>query len=377
MNEKLLLISYRLGYNNLLYWDQILSAIKSRFDNFVVFTAWPTLITNNKSVSTQGVIKGIKFYRNKFRVNQKLLFIPFPGFLSSVIKYRPSIIILNEFNLACFYIVLFKRLINKNAKLIILVESDPYLGQDNYKRKDWIRSLYRKHMINKSNLVLTNNVIGRNYLLKYLNADPLKVKSCPYLTSNPPSSEIKNQTYFKTARFITVGQLTERKGQEYLIKAVSLLPEHLKNNMSLRIVGDGPLRSELEALAAKQKLRNIEFVGSINYSDIWKHYSISDCLVSSTLRDYRSLVGFEALSFGLAIITSQYDGARYEIVKEGENGFIIDPYNLEMLAEKLRLIISDRHLLGGFKQVSRTMAQSYNEKVCINNLLTTIDEVRE
>ncbi len=57
-------------------------------------------------------------------------------------------------------------------------------------------------------------------------------------------------------RVLAIGRLVEKKGFDVLIDALALLPD-----VTLRIVGDGPLRAQLEAQAARCEGR-VELVGS-------------------------------------------------------------------------------------------------------------------
>jgi hypothetical protein len=108
MDKKILLISYRLGMSKLLYWDTILSAIKKEYFNFRVFTAFPKLETNDKSISTEHELDGLKFYKNIGKTNASLLYIPLPFFLIKIYRIKPDLIILNEFNLSCFLCINFQ-----------------------------------------------------------------------------------------------------------------------------------------------------------------------------------------------------------------------------------------------------------------------------
>ena len=182
-NKKVLLLSYRLGYDSLLYWDKMLSGIKDSFENFKVYTAWPSLKTKNDLVVTEEKLKGIKYYHNRDKISQRLIYIPFPFFILDILRYKPNIIILNEFNLVNFYVILFKFLY-KDTKLLLLVESDPGVGNKIFKKKT-IRYYYRKFITKRIDLIQTNNQLGMNYLTKYLDIDSKKIIVAPYLTSSP------------------------------------------------------------------------------------------------------------------------------------------------------------------------------------------------
>ena len=371
MNQKILFLSYRLGYDSLLYWDTILSNIKKEFNNFRVFTAWESLTTNNKLVKTEEKLKGIKYYHNKNKINQKLYYFPLPFFIIDIIKYKPDLIILNEFNIVSWYTLIFKFLY-KNTKVLLLVESDPNIGNIPHKRNT-IRHIYRKFIVNNVNLVLTNNKLGKDYLKLYLELNIDKIRQLPYLTSSPNNNKIiRDNTNIK---FLYVGQIIERKGVIFLLKALNLLPKKIKNNIDVDIIGTGNLEIELKKYVDTNNLRCIHFRGKLPFDTLSKYYFEADCFILPTLHDYRALVGFEAISYGCAIIDSIYDGARFEIVEENKNGYIINPKNIEEFKNTILKIIVDKKEREKFKQYSLKKSGNFTHEKCNKNLIKTIKEV--
>jgi glycosyltransferase involved in cell wall biosynthesis len=91
-------------------------------------------------------------------------------------------------------------------------------------------------------------------------------------------------------------------------------------------------------------------------------------LVNPSLGDYRALVGFEALSSGLAIIGSIFDGASPEVISNGENGFIIDPRDEKMMAGKILSLLKNAHLLLEFKLQSINRSKTYHIDAAVEHL---------
>ncbi len=122
-----------------------------------------------------------------------------------------------------------------------------------------------------------------------------------------------------------VGRLVEKKGCEYLIKAMAYI-QGKRPEVKLVILGDGPLRSELEALA-DQQLRNYSFFG-IQSSDIcrqWMQRSKVIVVPSITAANGDSeglpTVLLEAQAAGLPVIASIHAGIP-EAVIHGKTGFL-------------------------------------------------------
>lgn len=372
MSKKILFISARLGYDSLLYWNEPLKAIKKHFNNFRVFTAWPTLYCDDNKMFTEYKLTGFKWFHKKGTAFEKVIFLPMPFFLKEVYAFSPDVIIINEFNLASFWVVLFKFLFKK-SKILLLSESDPGLGIGKYS-EGYFKNKLRRFIVSKVDLILTNNEFGKSYLNDLLGAAPDKIVQLPYMTSCPnvftESSSEENETVF-----LYVGQLIERKGIDQFLNALSLLPTTITNQMKVNILGDGDLRDKLEDKTKKLKLDFVSFKGRQPYENVSLYYQEADVFVLPTLYDYRALVGFESLHYGCAVVTSIFDGARNEVVREGENGFVIDPNNPQDFSNKLLLLIEDKNLLEKLKLKSLEISKSFTVNDCNNNIIKTISSL--
>ena len=104
-------------------------------------------------------------------------------------------------------------------------------------------------------------------------------------------------------KFLYIGRLTNIKGLQDIISAMSLLPVELKNAFTLTVCGDGPQREEWESKAKELDLeRNINFVG---YIDNPKEYmACHSCLLVPSHVEGMPLVLCEGALFGIPIIAS-------------------------------------------------------------------------
>ncbi len=378
MKDKILFLSPRLGYKSLLYWDPILSGIKKKFCNFRAFTSWAPIETKNGVLKTENKIQALKIYIRQNRINQRLFFLPSPSLLIDLININPKIIIINEFSLISLYVAILKILKTK-IKILLLVESDPYRGilghQDNLIRKK-IRSFILKHV----DLIQTNNELGKKYLYSYRDsAIEKKIVTKPYLTSCIESSKkiIKTISKDRVLRLLFVGKIIELKGLKYIFKALLLLEKKYIQSIRFDIIGDGNLLEKYKNYATKNKVLSkiIVFHGEIKFEYLNGYYLASNCFILPTLGDYRALVGFEAISAGLPIIASKYDGARFEIVKEGKNGFVIDPKKPREIADSIKKLIDNKKLLSSFSEESKKIAKNFTEEKCISNINSSITKL--
>jgi glycosyltransferase involved in cell wall biosynthesis len=370
--KKVLLLSYRLGYDSLLYWDSILTSLGKKF-NLKVFTANDVQTTNDNSIMTENKITHLKYHKNPTHKDGKLYFFPLPFFIKDIVKYKPDVIVLNEFNLANFYTLIF-RFLYKNTKFLLLVESDPGLGINKFK-KNSIRYYYRKFIANNVDLIQTNNELGKNYLIDHLDILVNKIITKPYLMSMPEFNSGIPIKLTKKINFLFVGQIIQRKGINYFLESLILLEKKLKERIEVTIIGDGDLKDDLEIFIKKNNLSFVNFTGKIPFEELSSYYINADYFVLPTLHDYRALVGFEALFFGCAIIDSIYDGARFEVVEEGINGFIIDPLDIEKFKNTLEKIILNPNMIEVFKRKSLEKSKEFNIDKCNSNLINTISNM--
>jgi glycosyltransferase involved in cell wall biosynthesis len=142
---------------------------------------------------------------------------------------------------------------------------------------------------------------------------------------------------------IFVGTLRPVKGIKYLIRAMSLFPGH-DSSIKLVLVGDGSERKELRKLADELNLKdNIIFTGRVPNEKIPLFLAASDIFALPSISEGFPLVVLEAMASGLPIVTTRVRGLP-GIVKEGVNGFVVDPQNSDQLASKLQMLINDPDL---------------------------------
>jgi glycosyltransferase involved in cell wall biosynthesis len=157
-------------------------------------------------------------------------------------------------------------------------------------------------------------------------ADPRKAYRGTFEESNASGSQL---------RLLTVGQLTERKG---VLQAASALNEyaraHRDERLTWTLVGDGPLRAELEQASQPENF-TIHFAGHCDPEQIREHYRTHDAMLFPTLGDEWGLVVDESLASGLPVIGSCHSQAVETIIHDGDNGFRFDPEEQGSLSKSL------------------------------------------
>jgi len=287
-----------------------------------------------------------KKYQPASSVKMKGLRVPFqPGLIHAIKITRPEIIITDGF-FQWTYAALWLRLWQKVPHLMCY-EATAHTEKD----AGWFRVLYRRWSSRLIDHISCNGSLSRKYILSLgypaerisignmaVDVEDLHVKSSQ-MTENE-KTDLKLKTGVKGKLAIFIGRLVPLKGVDKLIEAWRIV---YKNNVGIQllIIGDGDKREEYEKGCLEKGLSNVLFVGNIEYDSIYKYLSIADLFIIPTLRDNWSLVVPEAMSCGLPVICSKYNGCWPELVKS-ENGWVFDPLDPVSFSETLKIAWNSR-----------------------------------
>jgi glycosyltransferase involved in cell wall biosynthesis len=111
-------------------------------------------------------------------------------------------------------------------------------------------------------------------------------------------------------------------------------------NSYLVFAGDGPERDSLERRAAELDVTSrVRFLGFVNQSQLPSAYCAADVFVLPSLFEPFGLVVNEAMLCGLPVVVSDRVGAKFDLVRPGENGYVYPAGNIEALARVLREVL--------------------------------------
>ncbi len=112
----------------------------------------------------------------------------------------------------------------------------------------------------------------------------------------------------------------------------------------LVIVGDGPLRGELGALAAELGVADkVIFAGEINNAGVTPYYHAADvfALASVARSEAFGIVQIEAMAAGLPVVNTSLDSGVPFVSLDGETGLTVSPGNPEALAAAINRLLDD------------------------------------
>lgn len=147
--------------------------------------------------------------------------------------------------------------------------------------------------------------------------------------------EIRNR---EKGRILYAGSLIERKGVDLLLKAL----QGIEEEYLLMLAGSGPEEERLKQLAKELGIEGkVEFLGYLSQEELKKEYERSSIFVLPTREDCFALVIIEAMCVGLPIISSIYADGAYDLIEDGENGYIVDPYDTERFRNIIKELLKD------------------------------------
>jgi glycosyltransferase involved in cell wall biosynthesis len=181
-----------------------------------------------------------------------------------------------------------------------------------------------------------------------------RVFSLPYLIDSQPFQNIERKNGYtgRSIAFMACGQLIPRKGIDVLIRAFQRAAR--SRNIVLSIVGDGPERDELAASVAAEFRERIRFIGFVPFADRLKFFAESDVFVHPARHDGWGVVIQEAMSAGLPVVATVQTGAAYELVEEGQNGFLVETEDEVALSDRIGWFADHAEQIPAFGARART-----------------------
>jgi glycosyltransferase involved in cell wall biosynthesis len=143
--------------------------------------------------------------------------------------------------------------------------------------------------------------------------------------------------------FLASSRFVEKKNLFRLIEAYG---QYWRINRAqawnLVLLGDGPLKKDVMRYIKKWQLNDqVLLPGFRQYAELPSFYGLAGAFVHASTTEQWGLVVNEAMAAGLPVLVSERCGCTPELVREGQNGYIFDPFNVGRLAKLLVEISGD------------------------------------
>jgi glycosyltransferase involved in cell wall biosynthesis len=145
-------------------------------------------------------------------------------------------------------------------------------------------------------------------------------------------------------------------------------------NSYLVFAGDGASRSALESEVASLGISHrVRFLGFVNQSQLPETYTASDILVLASEYEPFGVVVNESMLCGCPVIVSDQVGAKFDLVRDGETGFVFPMGDVGALSELLHDGLQSPGLLKRISQAARNRMTSWSPAQNLEGLITALE----
>lgn len=190
--------------------------------------------------------------------------------------------------------------------------------------KTWLQSLYSRNKLIKSFRKQQQQIIAISEASKSLLDKEIGLENI-HLIQNPAlfNPNVQGQKSMgSVCKLLSIGALAEHKNHEFLIRVMLQLKTKYPGQYLLRIIGEGPLKQQLEQQTANMQLdKSIEFLPF--KEDLQEDFTWADMYIHAATREAGGMVMTEAMMFSLPVIATKSLGAISQI-QDGINGYCVE-----------------------------------------------------
>lgn len=142
-----------------------------------------------------------------------------------------------------------------------------------------------------------------------------------------------------------------------VLKAFRIISDEFPD-AKIYVAGYGPQENDLKALAANLKLTSVEFVGKCTNEQMAEYYDKADIFLNTSLVDNMPLSLIEAFFCGLPVISYATGGINC-LIKDGENGLLVEVGNYKEIAEKAIWLLRNQAMADRIIGEAKNKAMNY------------------
>lgn len=241
-----------------------------------------------------------------------------------------------------------------------------------WEKKDITAFRFWDSLISHKTVTLTEQT--RQDYIKRFKTNPKNIQS---IYNWIPEKVLKaRRSYDSTSKkIITVGRFSEEKGYDMLVEAAKLvLPKYPDWQWELYGTGDtlDEIRKKIEEYGLEEQL-----ILKGNVKDVYQVYGAYAFLVLPSYREGLPLVLLEAKALGLPMVSFDITTGPREIITDGKDGYLIEPYNMQKMAERMEELMSDKEKRSEFSKNTKNGIEKFEKKQIYNQWIQLIEELTE
>jgi phosphatidyl-myo-inositol alpha-mannosyltransferase len=173
-----------------------------------------------------------------------------------------------------------------------------------------------------------------------------------------------------------VGRLEKRKGLGDLLRAYEFMQSRVPKSR-LIVVGDGPLRGQVESYISRHRLPNVVMAGYVPDSVLPRYYCSADIFCApATGAESFGIVLLEALASGLPVVATEVEGYM-SVLEPGRDSLTVQPKGWAELGSALIILARDAELRRRLGAYGREKAGRFGWDVVAAQILEVYEEARE
>lgn len=188
-----------------------------------------------------------------------------------------------------------------------------------------------------------------------------------------PAPSIPKEDAGRKKWIISIGNLVYEKGVDYLLDVAGKVLERHKDWLWL-VLGDGNKRSYMEEEINKRGLEN-KLLLKGRVENVGKYLSKSSIFVLTSRREGLPMCLLEAKAYSIPCVSFNIHTGPAEIIDDNINGYLVEPYDCDKMADAISKLISDDDLRNDFSRNSLNGMEKFELKQIIagwNEVLSKI-----
>lgn len=271
-----------------------------------------------------------------------------PGLVLSLWKFKPDVIIVGSLGVVGLAALISTKL--TGAGLVLWSESTEISESQRARRVLFLR----KFLVRRAQAYIGVSNLAAKYFCRlgakeekiHVSLQTLDVQTFSRTVNKHRAmkNEIKRQFGLTGSVIAFIGNLEPYKGTDLLLETYLKLLDYAPA-VELLLVGTGKLEEQLKQQTKKVRNAKVHFIGFKQHQDLPLYYAVTDLFCLFSRSETFGIVVVEAVAAGLPIMCSKFAGAAFDLVENGKNGYIIDPFEIDVNANLMsKMVLNDKNL---------------------------------